>query len=187
MLDYEKSISKLIERVAMINSAKWSPTPEANALETLATRLDETIALIDEDTYWDLEEAFNQPSPGAVRFDGTTEPDVDRAGHYASIRWGMYELAEFARRKKEELPHRNKKHALPFAAIGLLHIMYRAGKDRPKLYDNSDAVKELERICKGAGVFLSSESMRGALSASLKSFDPAYLDDGIGDILVFAQ
>lgn len=187
MLDYDKSISNLIERVRLINSAGWSPTPEANALEELEKRLNETIALMDKDAYWDLEEVFNRPSPGAVRSDGSTEPDIDRAGHYASIRWGMYELAEFARRKKDELPHRNKKHALPFAAIGLLHILYQAGKDRPKLYDNSDAVKELERVCKDAGIFLSSESIRGALATSLKSFDPAYQDEGIGDILVFAQ
>lgn len=187
MLDYEKSIAKLIERVGLIHTSGYSPTEESKALNALAQKLDETIGLMDQDSYWELEDAFNQPSPGSVRIDGSKEEDVERAGRYANIRWGMYELADFARRKKGELPHRNKKHAVPFAATGLLHIMYQAGKDFPKLYDHSEAVKELGRVCNGANIVLSAERLRGALTESLESFDPNYRDAGIDEILVFAQ
>lgn len=187
MLDYEQSIAKLIDRVKQIHGSTWSPTPEAKALEALANKLDETIKMMDADTYWDIEEAFNQPQPGRIRDDGTKEPDIDRSGHYSSIRWAMYELAEFARTKKEELPNPKKKHALPFAAIGLLHIMYQAGMARPKLYDQSDAVKELGRICDAANIVLSPERLRGALTKALETFDPLYCDDGVNEILVFTQ
>lgn len=187
MLDYEKSIAKLIERVCLIHTSGYSPTEEGKALDALAQKLEETFALMDQAKYWELEYAFNQPGPGSVRIDGSKEEDIERAGRYANIRWGMHELAKFARRKKGELPHRNKKHAVPFAATGLLHIMYQAGKGCPKLYDNSEAVRELGRVCEGAGIVLSAERLRGALTASLESFDPNYRDAGIDDILVFAQ
>ena len=187
MLDYERSIPKLTETVGLMHSTKWSPTPEAKALELLAKKLDETITLMDRNTYWELEEDFNQPIRGRVHLDGTREPDIDRAGSYAGIRWRMHELAEFARSKKDELPHPNKKHELPFAAMAILHIMYQAGKDRPTLYDNSEAVKELGRVCNGAKIILSPERLRGALAASLESFDPNYMEAGVEEILVFAQ
>lgn len=187
MLDYEQSIAKLIDRVKQIHEVNWSPTPEAKALEALANKLEETIAMMDESAYWELEDAFDQPQQGWVRFDGTREPDIDRSGRYASIRWAMYEVAEFARAKKDELPNPKKKHALPFAAIGLLHIMYEAGKERPKLYDRSEAVKELGRICDAANIALSPERLRGALTEALATFDPLYCDDGVNGILVFVQ
>ena len=187
MLDYEKSIAKLIERVGQINESGWSPTPEANALKELAEKLEEVISLMDRDTYWQLEDAFNQPERGWVRDDGTREPDIDRAGRYAAIRWGMRELSEFAITNRNELPNPKKKHALPFAATGLLHIMYESGMDRPTLYNDGFAVKELTRICTGAGIYLSTETLRGALKKALDQFDPLYRDAGISDILIFTQ
>lgn len=187
MLDYEQSIIKLINRVKLIHEANWSPTPEAKALDALAQKLNETIAMMDESTYWGLEDAFNQPERGWVRFDGTKEPDIDRSGRYAAVRWAMHELAEFAMAKKSELPNSREKRALPFAAMGLLHIMYQSGSDRPSLYINGDAIKKLGDICNDAGIALSPESLKGALKNALDSFDPLYQNDGIVDILVFSQ
>lgn len=187
MLDYEQSIAKLIDRVKQIHEAKWSPTTEAKALEALAKKLDETISMMDMSSYWGLEDSFNQPQRGVVRLDGTKEPDIDRSCRYASVRWAMSELAEFARSKKGELPDPRIKLALPFAAMGLLHIMYQSGKSRPSLYDNGEVVNKLRDICSAAGIVLSPEALRNALKKALDSFDPLYQNDGIADILAFAQ
>ena len=59
--------------------------------------------------------------------------------------------------------------------------------DRPTLYNDGFAVKELTRICTGAGIYLSTETLRGALKKALDQFDPLYRDAGISDILIFTQ
>jgi hypothetical protein len=188
MLDYDKSINKLIERVKLIHQGKWSPTPEAKALAALAKTLEEAAALMDRHIYIELEEAFNQPLPGQRRRDGAMEPGIERDRNYAGIRYGMLQLAEFAKDTKAELPKPNKKYALPFAASGLVRIWYQAGKDRPALHDKSEAVIELGRICESINIQLSPESLRNALSVALKSFDPNYDEQGIdNDIIVVDQ
>lgn len=187
MYDYDKSISKLANRVRLMHESNWSPTPEAKALEELAMQLEQTAALMDRDCYWYLEEEFNKPTLGYVRFDGTREPQIDRSGQFANVRYRMIELADFARQQKNELPNPRKRSAPPFAAVALLHIMYQCGKPRPSLYDNSDAVLALGVVLEKAGICLSKERLRGLLTDALKSFDPCYMNEGIEDVLVCGQ
>lgn len=185
MLDYEKSIDRLIERVKLINTSDWKPAQEIKELGDLINQLKNLAAMMDMDCYWDLEEEFNQPQEN-WQSDGTTGPKIERAGFYSSLRWKLLELAEFAAKKKESLPNPRQRHALPFAAKGLLHIMRECNMDRPALYNDSKSVQELKRICEAAGIVLSNERLRGALSEALADFSPTnHRCDGMEGLFVF--
>lgn len=189
MLDYNESINRLIAKVSAIHKAEKDTshrTSEARSYRDLADTLDETAALLDQGRYCYLEEMFNQPLDDYVDFDGKVNRGPFREVRYKGIYWALRDLAEFARRTAKEVPSSRKRFAAPFAARAFLHILYDAGKPMPTLHDYSDATKALQELCAKAGVFLSSERIRGLMSDALNDFDPLYFPFGfLDDVLVF--
>lgn len=188
MLDYDKSIDRLITRVASIHKDEKNTahrTGEAKSYLDLAETLDKTAALLDQDRYCYLEEMFNQPLDDYVDFDGKVTRGPLRDVRYKGIYWALRDLAEFARGTAKEVPSSRKRFAAPFAARAFLHILYDAGKPMPTLCDNSDATKALKELCEKAGVVLSEQRIRGLIAAALNDFDPNYFPFGeIEDVLV---
>lgn len=188
MYDYDKSISRLVDRVTKINESTWTPTAEAKALNDLANKLDETAALLAEHRWIYLEEAFNADPPADIGIDGIPIKNTEyRAGKYASLYRGIEELAEFSRKEKALLPNAREKRAVKFAALGLLHVRYQCGYRRPSLYDQSEEVTALLTVCKQAKIVLSKERFRGVLKEALDAFEPTFYSDEIDEILVVSQ
>lgn len=103
-------------------------------------------------------------------------PRADRPPNYLTVRWGLLALADSARAAADSLPDARKQNALPTAALGMLYLRHRhriALSSKP-LSDTSREVKELCRICRKAGMWLTAETVRGALSKALREFDPQW-------------
>lgn len=186
MSQYEAAIAKLIERTRQIGQAgrQWSPTPKRKRLEEIAKSIDELVAVLQEQgtAQFDLEECHDRKPPPEVGADGyPKEVDSWGASYNGTIAY-MCDLAESARRAAIELPHPNEKPALPFAALGLLHIRWRFGLPRPTLYEAGPSVLELKRVCDGAGLPRSPVALRGALKGALAEFDRFYCPDYIEDL-----
>lgn len=159
---YEQGIERLIEYVQKQTEVA-SPTKRKKALTAFAKRLDDLAR--------DLE------THGAVQ--GEIEQEHEQARDltcgYSATLWHMRDLAESANRAAAALPDARKRFALPAAALGLVHLRYAHGYPRPALSDTGAEVKELERVCKGAGLVKSAETLRGALAEGLNAFDPYYV------------
>jgi hypothetical protein len=185
---YTDRIARLAERVRAMNEADWSPTPKRREAEALAVRLVDLADYLDSagTLQFDLEELHDRPPPSLVGEDGYPRPDglaESLQCSYKATIWRMRDLADSARHLTDELPDPRRKAALPFAIMGFLHLRHRYGFPRPTLYAAGPAVAELAALVERAGIHLSVESLRNALSAGLKDFDPFLIPPGLHDYL----
>lgn len=188
MHDYEKYKFRLINLVRQLHESDWAPTPEAKRLDALVNQLETTVSELSDCRWMFLEEAFNSDLPTETGVDGWPVKQLeDRAGRFGILCCRLRELAALARSEKENLPNARFRPAGKFAAKGLLHVMYECGLPRPSMYDDGDAVIELEKVCKEAGIFLSRPTLRGLLSKAFEEFDPCHVDSRIAEILKLTQ
>jgi hypothetical protein len=174
---YEIGIARLIARVREVHeidhSHSWTPRPRA--YEQLAEKADEFAELMAEFEGTDAEYVFDRLDEAEqIGLDGwpVSEPEGGpEPGRYQGLKWRIRELADAARLAGKRLPGPRTKQALPIAARGLLHLWNDCGFSEPVLSDGSEIVGELNRVCCGAGIFLSRERLRGALAESLATFD----------------
>ena len=186
--DYEKSLSELSKRLAVMKGSTWSPTPKKKAALALA---EELIALADklDGVQWCwLEDIFDAPGPGQIDpGSGLTQPGVNRSGLFKGALWNMREIAALARREADSLPKPNERRELRFAAAAFLHIMYQCDKPfPPSLYDDGPAVSDFDKVCQDAEIFKARGTLRNILSAALEDFDPCLDPDGVMDFLVYS-
>jgi len=185
---YERGIRKLIELVSRIHhNTEWNPTEQKKALEDAANKLEELAELLlSGPAAYDLETAHDERGipERVIGLDGfLIEQPESEWPSYQSIKWDIRELAMSARIAAERLPNPRKRHALEFAARGLLYLRHDYGFPRVTLSNDSADVSELERVCTSAGLVLSPERYRGALAESLKTFDPHFVEPGYESIL----
>jgi hypothetical protein len=172
--DYERAILRLIERVRGMNEAPKVVTLRRKKLMGFAKRLNDLASELDQP--WavqsDIEcEHDKEPAPRIGR-DGYPIP-VQRLGvSYQATLMNMRLLADSAKRAADSLPNPRQRPVLPFAAMALLNLRYQHSFPRPVLSNESVDVHELQRVCNAAGMRLSPESFRNALSTALKRFDP---------------
>lgn len=176
MNNYEQGIARLIKRVRELDQP-WSPTPLRNEILDVAKRLEALVQLLEVNgsAQFDIEcEHDKEPDP-ETGVDGYRIPVPDfRCGYQPTLGY-MRDLADSARRAASSLPGSREKAALPFAAMGLLHLRYAHGFDAPRISDSSADVEELDRVCKGAGLYKARETLRNSLSEALKIFDRHYM------------
>jgi hypothetical protein len=187
---YDRGIARLVARVRQINEASkvWTPTPKRKELTAIAERLAALAELLGRPgaAQFDIEAEHDRPPPNQIGLDGRPVPvPADYNVSYKAVICHMGLLADSARRAAKSLPHPNEKRALPFAALALLHLRRWHGLPCPSAYQGGEGVGELQTICEQAGVVLSKESYRRALTAALKDFDPYWSPyrDAIDDIL----
>jgi len=170
----------------------FDPSHDRLKLQILADQLEKTLSLLEMPFYeFSLEDEFNA-DPDEYETDPATgwrqrvpvPPAYSRAGSYKALLWEIRRLIDASKKESDALPDKRKR-AERLAAAGLLHVLYEADQDRPKLYDNGPAVVELERVLLEAGIALSRERIRGLLAEALENFQPC--DGAFNHILVFCQ
>jgi hypothetical protein len=193
---YEEGIALLVERLKAMHRSEWSPTPKRKAAEAIAARLDELADLLAEDgiaqpSIQQFHDQPPQPQPGidgwpepVVKWvEGFPEPTMNHRDSYSGTIGHMRALAESARQVAADLPNPRTKPALPFAALALLHLRYEHGYPRPTMYEAGDDVHELQRVTEVAGIVLSPQRLRGALTEAWSRFDPAFVPDYIDELI----
>jgi len=156
----------------------WSPTAlhretidYAERLESLASDLSRKGV-----AQFGIEIEHNRPLDQEIDVDGWPIEIEDWRISFSGTLFRMKELAASARSAAASLPTARQRRALPFAALGLLHLRYRDERDwAPSLSNNSEAVLELSRICDLAGIPKAPETLRNALSDAMKAFDKHFL------------
>ncbi|CAN5390843.1 hypothetical protein BH11PSE11_BH11PSE11_12360 [soil metagenome] len=177
---YEKSISKLAARVRLANEAKWSPTPSRKECKRVAKELEKVAKILESTSEAMLIESTHKrrgESETITGLDGwPLQERVDLEwSSYEGIKWIIRDLAASARLAADELPDPREKHALHHAALGMLHLRSWHGKKPATAYKNGEAVIELERIAKLAGIVLSREAYLKALKQARATFDFNYI------------
>lgn len=184
---YNEALAKLMKRVRQIhvNHGAANVTTKKRELEEIATQLDKVIEVLERQgtAQSDIEELHDRPPPPAVGFDGYPVAVDDYGASYKGTIGYMRDLADSARRAANEMPDSRAKHALPFAALALLHIRYQHGFPRPAISVTSDDVVELKRVTTEAGIVLSDGRLSNALGAALREFDPHLLPYHIRELL----
>jgi hypothetical protein len=178
VLNLVASLMRLAEWLKIRSTNKCDFTEDARRHRGLAKRLRAIAATLDEQEWFYLECKFDEDPPSHVGEDGRwiTAPGANTA-RYKGLLWELRALAETAERMADENPKPRTKPELPMAADFFLHLWLAAGKDRPSLYDKSDAVTALNGVLTGAGYSLSIERVRGILSDALEKFDPHFCLD----------
>lgn len=181
---YTDGIAKLAVRVRAMRDAEWSPTPKRREAEALAVRLTELADYLDSTgtLQFDLEELHDRPQPAVVGKDGRPRPNEwvqSLHSSYKATIWRIRDLASSARQVAAELPDPRHKAALPFAVMGFLHLRHRYGFPPPTLYGDGPDLAALTDLATQAGIFLSPERLRNALSDGLKDFDPLLIPPGL--------
>lgn len=167
-LDYEASAAKLSKWLRTIKANRTSPTEAVREYRDLAERLEGVAELLDEPRWGELEAECDRPGTG---LDGYP---IANTGRYQGAILRLREIANDAYRLADEYPNARAKPELGWAAAYFLHLWLEAGRDRPTLYDNSEAAEALGRILKAGGYPLSPSRVRGILSDALETFDPTY-------------
>lgn len=188
--DYEASILKLSERLRQMRESNWSPTPRVKELKYLAEQLDKAADLLAEQRWMDVERAFDADPPPEIGIDGwpiLSDPEESRKGMFQATKWRLRDIAEAARQVTEEYPNSRARPEVPYGAIAFLHVWYQCGRDRPSFYDDGEAVQEFGKVCRSAGIHLSSARLRTALAAAWKDFDGADWPPGLERILEIRQ
>lgn len=181
---YERGIRKLIEKVSRIHKSErekeWNSTAKRKAIEEIAKKLEETADLLTSGSaQFDIESFHDERGipERAIGLDGwPVENEETDWPSYQSIKSDIRLLAESARQAAEQVPNSRKRFALSFAARGFLHLRHDYGFPPVAKYKDSADVIELERVCSSAGMVLSRESYLGALTDSLKTFDPHFTE-----------
>ena len=187
MYTYEQGKKQLIDRVSEMN-CKWSPTPLANEIQSIAKRLRDLVDDLEGNSiaWTDIEDEHDKPPPRLIGSDGLQEPEQDVPCSYAATLMHMRALADSANSAANSLPNSRKKPALPFAAMGLLHLRTWHGLQIGPIDVFSPAVVELGEICNAAGIDIGPEAFRNALRKEFNSFTlsgPHYFPPGIWEIV----
>lgn len=184
MDNYEGGIARLVVRVRGMNGAHQGGKLNKVILQ-FASRLNALVEDLDAmgSAQFDLECEHDKEPVSDIGIDGYPIPAVNWGCNYKSTLMHMTALAESAKRAADSLPTSRQRLALPFAALGVLHLRYKYEYPAPKLSDNSIDVLELERVCKAAGIYKSKETLRNALSVAMSSFDRNYFPPGIDGVL----
>ncbi len=167
--EYQQGIARLVLAVRG-RHVPLNTNSERKKIETFAERLDSLVQ--DLNTKGTAQTSIQQAQNDNKKTGLNGYPMEDTS--YVEILGDMKLLAESARWAADRLPDSRRKLALPFAAMGLLHLAYMHGQDRPKLHNESPTVIELESICQQCGIVLSRETLRAALSFALENFEPAF-------------
>lgn len=130
-----------------------------------------------------IEEEHDKEPLRLIGRDGYSTPAPDFSCSYKATLMHMRELADSANRAAENLPDPRRRFALPFAAMGLLHLKAWHGHKVGAIDVFSRAVEQLQAICIDAGITLSNEALRNALSVEFNQFDPYYFPPGIWEII----
>lgn len=109
------------------------------------------------------------------RFRMALDHDTDQ------IAAALQAVQESIQQHVDSLPHPKERRALPVAAHGLLHLYHVFDCPGPKLWNDSDAVRQLHRVCTKAGLGLSVERVRGALSEAWKRWKGSSLPPELWD------
>ena len=171
--------------------AQWSPTPLKKEIQSFAKRLIELADDLDQgnQSCFDIEEEHDKEPLREFGADGMPIPVESRYGNFKTVLNEMRALAASANRAADSLPNSRAKHALPFAAMGLLHLRVWHDKQISPIDTYSPVVTELEDICKragickGAGISLEPETIRNALRTQYNQFDPHFYPPGIWEIV----
>ena len=185
---YDTGVDHLVKRIRALNESGWTPKPKRKEAKALAVRLATLADFLDATgtLQLDLEELHDRPIPPLVGDDGRSRPDaMAESWHisYQGMIWRLRDLAVSARRVATELPNPRAKAALPLAALVFLHLRYRHGFQRPTLYDAGEDVRAFQRVTDAAGMPLSAERLRGALSVALRNFDPHFFPDYLAEFV----
>ncbi len=182
--DYEAGILRLVERVRQLDRP-WNSTGRRKEIEGLADRLNALLCDLETPgaAQGAIEFEHDQPPAPEIGRDGLSVPVERWAPTYEATLYHMRTLADSAKRAAATLPEPRLRPAVPFAALGLLHLRYRHGYSRPSLSNTSPEVSELERVCNAAGIFRSREALRNALSKELQTFDPCFIRPDIERII----
>jgi hypothetical protein len=178
-LDFEASAAKLAEWLATFRDSEYTPTKSVKELRALARQLIDTADMLDSGQWMYLEHVFDSDPPPAIGLDGwPIATEETNTGRYLHTVYNLRELARTALEEASKYPNSRAKPELRRAANLFLHIWREAGKDRPAIYDGSEAVSAFKNVLGVAGYPLSDERARGILSAALKDFDPHYYPEG---------
>ena len=183
---YERGIQAIIGRMRQIHERDWSPTPLRREIDSIAEELKRMVALLEtrSSAQTQIERLHEEPQPTEIGVDGyPIEEPPNRRGTYKSVILELRHLADSAREAASRLPDPREKRALPFAAMALLHLRYELGYQRPAVSNNNEVVRELDRVCREAGIVLSRERLRGAMADALKNFDPCGTPPGVDAII----
>jgi hypothetical protein len=162
---YEWSVARLVDRLKVMQSSDWSPTPTRTALRGIAAKLSEVVAFLElggvpqsdiEDAHGDL---FGE------------EGEAKWTAYSASLRQ-MHELLASINHADSRLPDARKRAALPFAADVFVFLRFHHGLAQPALTEDGPDVCEFESICAKSGIVLSRARLRGELSRARKAFKP---------------
>ncbi|MCY0389129.1 hypothetical protein OVY01_18445 [Robbsia sp. Bb-Pol-6] len=183
--EYEAAKIRLARRVRQMASASWTPTPLRNDLTDLADQLEALTARLQTPgaAQDDIERIHDAKSRPFIAPDEEGYPMAVLANHgrlsYAGTLGALDDLVQSARDAIAALPDPREKPAIGFAALQFLHLRFDFERWPVALSNDSSTVTEFGTMCASAGLVLSPERYRGALSAALKGFDPEFNpDDG---------
>lgn len=182
---YEQGKKRLIDRISAMNKG-WSPTPLRKEILSIANRLRDLADDLDGNSFaWsDIEDEHDKAPPRFIGLDVCPKPTEDFSSSYKATLMHMRALADSANRSANSLPNPRKRPALPFAAMGLLHLKVWHDLKIGPIDVDSPVVLELEEICKPARIVISGEAFRNALAEQFKLFDRHYFPPGIWEIIV---
>jgi hypothetical protein len=189
-LDLEASLGELSKWLATMRASEWTPTKSVKAHRALAEQLESVAELLDGQQWCYLEDEVDKDPPPQIGLDGRPiATSATIAGSYQGTILRLREIADTAKRIADEYPNSNAKPELKRAAGYFLHIWHEAGKDRPAIYDNGEAVLAFKSVLDTAKYVMDSSSVRGLIRIALKEFDPLFHPPGfdIDRFLVWRQ
>lgn len=189
-LDYEASAARLAEWLATMRAAEWTPTESVKKHRDLAKQIEDVAELLNGQQWLFLAHEVDKDPPPETGIDGF--PIVigeTNAGRYQGTIDRLREIAEAANRMADEYPNSRAKPELMQAAECFLHIWYQSEKDRPAIYDASEAVTAFKSVLDTGGYPRSHERVRGIVGEALKNFDPLSWPPGFDErrFLVWRQ
>jgi hypothetical protein len=183
--EYHQRLDRLVAQVRGLNEITWSPTPVRKAAKVIADELDRLVLKLraNSDARWLIEQEYervrNETDTG---LDGWPEPVTDHVWFEAVIQ-RMELMAVCARGAIATLPNPHLKRALPFAALGVLLLRNRYERPPAVKSNQSADVLDLEFVCDSAGIPKDVVTLRLALTAALKVFDPQFVPPEYHDIV----
>jgi hypothetical protein len=186
--DFEASKLRLIERVRVINESKYNPTEDKKELEKLAQHLDKTAEILNGVKWIYLQAEVEKDPPPEIGVDGwPIEPVESNLGIFAGAIWRLSRIAMAARAEATALPNPRKKHALPYAARTLLHLMYECEMGFPSHYEHAPGNLILVEICAAAKMPKEPGTCLHELKKAMEEFHPHMDPPGFGNIIVIKQ
>lgn len=184
MNTYEAGIQRLTDKVAVMVSP-WNPTSERKEITGFLRRLEDFVNDLEGGglACFDIEDEHDKAPSPLIGLDGYSTPVPDFSCSYQATLMHMRALANSAKRAADNLPNSRRRFALPFAAMGLLHLKAWHGHKAVVITVLSADVAELQTLCMAAGIFVSDEAIRNALRIEFNQFDPHYYPPGIWEVI----